>query len=312
MLFRYLIPLALVVIGAVALSVSSISTKSVSPTPSIVSNNASAQEGGGPGPGGPGGPFPQVLQDPVYGSGTSGNLAKWISSNTISDSLLKDIGGTVFIGINPPSLPNGSLFRVTSNGEAVSAIYGMMQPGSTTPPAGGIWRGVFGEEMSGVGGIGVEGRSGFGTGVRARSYTANPPAPLQRALETIGGYFGIHQTSVHSNTRNYFQNKVGIGTENPTEALEVVGNVKMGHTKVQGSWVVVNATTTNTFTSALCPGGKTVVSGGCELANGVGGWEINTSMPHPTNEGWFCHWNEPDVYIIQSAVRAHAICANIK
>lgn len=98
------------------------------------------------------------------------------------------------------------------------------------------------------------------------------------------------------------QGNLGIGTEAPTERLDLAGgNIKMGY-----QIVTANSTGNSSQVQVFCPTGKKVLGGGC----GFSGETSNTGIvnSYPSNDvGWNCGWNN-----LGQVVTAYAICANIR
>ena len=112
-------------------------------------------------------------------NGTPGNIAKWITTTELGDSvILEDAGGQVAIGATP--IPKAKLFVFNTLGSPNAAIVG---------DSSGTGRGVEGRSQNGIGVNGVGGT----TGLNGISYSSNPNDAAVRGISHNGipyaGYF---------------------------------------------------------------------------------------------------------------------------
>jgi hypothetical protein len=88
----------------------------------------------------------------VEGSGTKGQIAKWIDTNELGDSVITEDDGHIGIGL--PPIPNAKLFVKGAQDAPNSAIVGN---------SSGTGRGVEGSSQNGIGvnGVGIVGVNGI-------------------------------------------------------------------------------------------------------------------------------------------------------
>ena len=112
---------------------------------------------------------PQVR--PVKGGGTAGQLPKWISADTIEDSIVVESNGNIGIGTSTP----GSKLTVAGRIEAfttgfIPAVLGQSPGGSGVRGNSDTGFGVFGSSTTGNG---AQGLSNSGNGLFGFSLTGN-------------------------------------------------------------------------------------------------------------------------------------------
>lgn len=113
---------------------------------------------------------PQVARS-VRGNGTNGQLPKWISTDTLGDSIINESNGNVGIGTTTP----GSKLTVAGRIEAftsgfISAVLGQSPAGSGVRGNSDTGLGVLGSSTTGNG---TQGLSDSGNGVFGFSLTGN-------------------------------------------------------------------------------------------------------------------------------------------
>ena len=113
--------------------------------------------------------------DKVTGSGTKGNIARWVDTNEIGDSTITEDEG--FFGVGTPINPNFK-FLISSDLASPKATF----------RAGNIADGRA-IEGSSVNGIGING-IGFISGVNGLNPTTNPNGAGVRGVATNGGWAG--------------------------------------------------------------------------------------------------------------------------
>lgn len=213
----------------------------------------------------------------IYCNGT-----RWASS-----SFLRNYGNAITINEATPTqypfnnAPLTSYSRPTSEGPEGSAIHGVTNSGI------------------GVSGVALRGGSalaGVADGDGSRAVYA----------QTGRNAYGIYEYSPFGTGKNYFQSKVGIGTQNPTESLDLGGgNIKMGYE-------VVNREVDNANAVAVsCPANKFAIGGGCRNASNDA-TTIRSSYPSFSGSvnmatGWSCQFSGTT-----ATINAFAICANIR
>jgi hypothetical protein len=134
---------------------------------------------------------PQVTRS-IKGSGTTGQLPKWISADTIGDSIISESNGNIGIGTTTP----GSKLTVAGRIEAFTASFmpallGQSQNGFGVRASSDTNFGVFGSSTTG---IGVHGLSNSSDGVFGFSLTGNGVRGLTENGSTAG-VFGFNSAS---------------------------------------------------------------------------------------------------------------------
>ncbi|MBI5804291.1 hypothetical protein HY450_03540 [Candidatus Pacearchaeota archaeon] len=151
----------------------------------------------------------------------NGNLSSnsdYLSLGKNKAITISEITGNVGIGVPPH--PDIVKLIITSEIQAIDAISnsGVAVEGATQDG-----RGVYGKSHSG---ISVQGQTQNGTAINAQ------------ILGNDG--YGFYQSGLG---KNYFESRVGIGITNPTEELDINGNVKISDLNGTGNaYVCVGAT----------------------------------------------------------------------
>jgi hypothetical protein len=138
----------------------------------------------------------------------NGNIDGRCTSTGPNQFIIQALGG---VGVGTPS-PAYTLHVETSTSSR--AVYGL-----NDGPLGGLNFGVYGQTNSGGAGVyglasGSRGGSGPGSGFGVWGETQSP--------DGFAGYF-----TGPTGSRNYFQQRVGIGTTNPLARLHVVGGLHL-------------------------------------------------------------------------------------
>lgn len=175
----------------------------------------------------------------VDGNGTSGKVTRWSDTNTLTDSIIYDNGTTVGIG--------------TSSGGDILAVSGSMSlTGSLLPGSSGLyslgsatksWSSVFANSFSGSsltisgasylsGNIEPGTNSTYDIGTTSKSwrnlYATNISGSLTGSGFASGSVIfsragGVLTGSTTSLFWDYTNNRLGVGTNSPSSALEVYG-----------------------------------------------------------------------------------------
>lgn len=162
---------------------------------------------------------------------------RYANDGTITNQLTINSTGNIGIGTSDPDWPlhvttnsssnlSKSIYAIntstTGTGQQITGIFGEVRITTMVNPGAGIYgyhnsasgtsAGVRGESSS-LTGRGVYARASHGTGTNFALY-ARTVSPNGFAGYFVGG-------------KNYFQGFVGIGTETPTERLQVEGNIEI-------------------------------------------------------------------------------------
>ena len=201
----------------------------------------------------------------IRGNGTTGQLPKWIASDTIGDSIVTESNGNIGIGTTAP----GSKLTVAGRIEAftegiIPAIFGRSESGIGVRGNSDSSFGVFGSSNTsrGVQGLSNSGDGVFGfslTGNGVRGDTSNP---------TTAGVFGFNNGNGGTGVRGVSITGFGVfGSSDTFTAVEARSNSGFG---------VFGSSSTNTGVHGQSQT-KTGVFGTTGGVQGFGVWGVNTS-----------------------------------
>ncbi|HBB68186.1 MAG: hypothetical protein A2X28_11260 [Elusimicrobia bacterium GWA2_56_46] len=157
---------------------------------------------------------------------------------------------------------------------------------------------------SGLTGIAAGGGDNLGDHTATTSLNmANNQIMNVSSLTIIGNAF-----SVGGSTLAVVSGNVGIGTNNPSKKMEVVGDALFSSnisTVAFNGWIDIGLEVKTAYgvqdSAATCSTGKIPIGGGCQVTDGAA-----LGMSYPTANGWTCR------AVLGSGINAFAICARVK
>ena len=228
------------------------------------------------------GTWQEAPSDGIGGSGTSNYIPKFTDSTTLGDSVIYETGGNVGIGTTNP------IAKLTVKG---SALYGTIRLIETDDPHDEVHKSLLfiGNEAQDNY---TEARMSFGAyGNATPGQGAHNRAMLAALYDPLGGnYGGQFRFKVRHGTTSYHDaitiratGNVGIDTADPSEKLEVNGNVKATSFFGDGSSLtgVVITESDPIFTASAASG---ISTGDITNWNTAYGWGDHASAGYDTSD----------------------------